>query len=333
MSEPYIRIRTTDPDGTTADITALCRSVTWSGDYRNAARTLSFSPVAGAADKTLPRAPTELGGAVQLRHNGTLLMDAFSLERSRDSLGSTVDVTAYDRGLYLTKNSVYLRVEELTAEAVTASLCRQFGVETGDLAVTGVPVTRNFLGVSLYKIIMTMYSLAADQTGKKYRVRFRGAVLEVVEMAVSDETILLRPGSNLLSCVTRESASNMINSVALYDDECGLLQTRQDDAAVRLYGLMQAAVRAGAYDDPEGHAQKLLAENGLQTTITLNALGSLKLITGNTVAVEEPVTGTYGLFWIISDSHRWKRNVYQTRITVSLEALMDSQTAGSLPSE
>lgn len=333
MTQPYVTIRATDPGGTSADITALCKSVTWSGDYRNAARTLSFSPAVSSADRNLPRAPTELGGSVRLLHGGTLLMDAFSLERSRDSLGSTIDVTAYDRGLYLTKNSVYLRVEELTAEAVTASLCAQFGIETGDLAVTDVPITRNFLNVSLYKIIMTMYTLAADQTGKKYRVRFRGVALEVVEMAVSAETILLRPGSNLLSCVTKESASSMINSVAIYGDEYELLQTRQDDSAVALYGLMQAAVKASDYDNPEGHAKQILAENGLQTTITLNALGNLKLITGNTVAVEEPVTGTYGLFWIISDSHSWKRNVYQTKITVSLEALMDSQTAGSLPAE
>ena len=42
---PYVKIRTTDPDGTTANITSLCRTITWSGDWRNAARTLSFSPV------------------------------------------------------------------------------------------------------------------------------------------------------------------------------------------------------------------------------------------------------------------------------------------------
>lgn len=333
MGQEYLKLRTTDPDGTTADIAALCRSITWSGDYRNASRTLSFSPVASAADKHLPRAPTELGGSVQLLHDGELLMDAFSLERSRDSLGNTVDVTAYDRGLYLTRNGKYMRVTNRTAEAVTASLCGEFGIETGSLAATGVPITRNFLGVSLYKIIMTLYTLAADQTGKKYRIRFRGSELEVVEMAQSEESILLRPGSNLLSCVTKESASRMTNSVAIYDDGFNLIRTQQDSEAVKLYGLMQAAIKSSAYDDPVGHAKQLLVENGIQTTITLNALGNLKLITGNTVAVEEPVTGTYGLFWIISDTHTWKRNVYQTKITVSLEALMDSQTAGSLPTK
>ena len=96
---------------------------------------------------------------------------------------------------------------------------------------------------------------------------------------------------------------------------------------------MQTAIKSSAYEDPVAHAKKILAENGLQTNITVNALGNLKLITGNTVAVHEPVTDTYGLFWIISDTHTWRRNVHQTKLTLSLEALMDSQTAGSLPTE
>ena len=309
MAQPYVKIRTTDPDGTTANITSLCQSITWSGDYRSVARTLSFTPVVSHVDKNLPRAPTELGGSARFWHEADLLMDAYSLERSRDSLGNTIDVTAYDKGLYLTRNSKYMRVTQQTAEAVTAALCGEFGIEVGSLAPTGVPITRNFLGVNLYKIIMTMYTLAADQTGKKYRIRFRGSKLEVVEMRQSEESILLRPGSNLLNCITRESASKMTNSVAIYDDNFNLLSTQEDSEAVKLYGLMQAAIKSSAYDDPAGHAKQMLAENGLQTNITLNALGNLKLITGNTVAVEEPITGTYGLFLIISDTHTWKRNV------------------------
>lgn len=333
MDQPYLKIRATDPDGTTANITELCKSITWSGDWRSAARTLRYSPVMCQDDRYLPRAPTALGGSVQFWHEGELLMDAFALERSRDSLGKTIDVTAYDRGIYLTRNSAFLRVEGQTAEEATARLCGQFGIPVGNLAATGVAQTRNFLGVPLYKIIMTLYTLAADQTGKEYRIRFRGARLEVVEMGVSEETILLKPGCNLLGCVTKESASAMTNSVAIYDEEYNLISTRQDEEAVKLYGLMQAAIRAKAYEDPEGHAGQVLKENGLKTTITVTALGNLKLITGNTVAVEEPVTGTCGLFWIISDSQSIMRNVYQSKLTLSLEGLMDRQTAGSLPTK
>lgn len=333
MEQEYVKIRATNPDGATANITQLCRAITWSGDYRNAARTLSYSPVYSADDVRLPRAPTELGGSVQFWHTSGLLMDAYALERTRDSLGTTIDVTAYDRGLYLTRNSDFRRVENQTPETVTAAVCAKFGISVGNLARTGVPITRNFLGVNLYKLIMTLYTLASAQTGKKYRIRFRGNSLEVVEMEVSEDTILLKPGSNLLSCVTKESASAMTNSVAIYDDQYNLVNTVQDDSAVALYGLMQAAIRSGAYDDPAGHAKQMLAENGLKNTITVNALGSLKLITGNTAVVEELVTDTYGLFWIISDTHTWQRGIYRTKVTLSLEALMDKQTAGSLPTK
>ena len=271
-----LSLRAADPDGTTADIAALCRSVTWSGDWRCAARTLRCSPAVSQDDLHLPRVPTALGGSMQLCVDGALLMDAFALERTRDSLGRTIDVTAYDRGLYLTRNSAFLRVDGQTAEGAAAALCAQFGIRTGTLAATGVPVARNFLGVSLYKIIMTLYSLAADQTGGKYHLRFRGAELEVVEAAQSNESVVLRPGSNLLSCVAKESASAMTNSVAIYDEQSRLTALRQDEAAATLYGLMQTAIRAGAYDDPEGHAARLLKENGLKTTITVSVLGDVR---------------------------------------------------------
>lgn len=333
MKQEYVKIRTTDPGGATANITELCRSITWSGDYRNCARTLRFSPITSDVDRHLPRAPTELGGSAQFWRGSELLMDAYSLERSRDSLGTTIDVTAYDRGLYLKRNSTYKRFEQQTAEAAAAALCGEFGIQTGALAATGVPISRNFLGVNLYKIIMTLYTLAADQTGEKYRIRFRGPKLEVVRMEQTAETILLKPGCNLLYATTRESASAMTNSVAIYDDNFQRLQVVEDGEAVRLYGLMQAAVRASATEDPAATAKKMLEENGLKTTITLQCLGNPKLITGNTVAVQEPVTGVSGLFWILSDTHTWKNGIYQTKLTVDLQELMDSQTAGSLPKE
>lgn len=330
MDRMCVQIRTTDPDGTSADITALCKKITWSGDYRSAARTLAYCPVVSAVAR-FPAAPTALGGAAQFWYGTDLLLDAYNLERSRDSLGNTIDVAAYDRGIYLARNSKYLRVSGQTPEAVTAALCAEYGISVGTLAATGVPITRNFMGVSLYKIIMTLYTLAADQTGDKYHMRFRGKSFEVVRMEQTPETILLRPGCNLLSCQTKESASSMINTVSIYDDNYHLLMTQADSEAVALYGMMQTAIKASGYDDPAAHARQVLAENGLQTTISVLAMGSPKLITGNTVAVEDPSTGLVGLFWIISDTHTWASGVYQTKISLSLEALMDSQTAGSLP--
>ena len=332
MKQYHVELRAIDPDGTSADIMPLCRQVSWSGDYRSVARTLKASPLVSSAAQ-LPRAPIAMGGSVQLKIDGTVMHDGWTMDRTRDSLSHFAELTVYDRGLYLKRNSTYLRVEGQTPESVTRSLCGAYGIEVGSLVATRIPITRNFFGVNLYQIIMTMYSLAADQTGEKYRIRFRGAVLEVVRMEQSTESILLRPGSNLLSSTIRENAANMTNSVAIYDDNCVRVSTQKDMETISLFGLMEAAVKASAYEDPVAHAKKVLRESGLQTTISLQAIGNPKLITGNTVVVHEPVTDTYGLFWITSDTHTWNRGIYQTKVSLSLEALMDRQSAGSVPTE
>ena len=80
-------------------------------------------------------------------------------------------------------------------------------------------------------------------------------------------------------------------------------------------------------------ARDILEQNGISTTITAQCLGNVKLITGNAVAVHEPVTGVDGLFWITADSHTVRRGVYQTKVTLDFRNLMDGQTAGSLPKE
>ena len=51
------------------------------------------------------------------------------------------------------------------------------------------------------------------------------------------------------------------------------------------------------------------------------------------VVVHEPVTGTDGLFWILSDSHTTVSGVYQTTVTLDFRNLMDQQEAGSVPTE
>ena len=45
------------------------------------------------------------------------------------------------------------------------------------------------------------------------------------------------------------------------------------------------------------------------TTITARCQGSIKLKTGNTVVVHEPVTGTDGLFGVQSDRHSWSKGL------------------------
>lgn len=323
-----LKIRTWSLDGAkTEHVTEKVQAKTWSGSYKDCARQLSFS--------VLPEALAELGGMARLYKDADILFSGHIVSRNRDSLGKTVDCSALDNGLYLKRNSTYMAVRKQTPEAVTAQLCGEFGVPCGELAATGVPLSRNFLGVSLYQIIQTMYTLAAEQTGKQYQIRFRSNHLTVVEKAVGPESIRLVPGSNLLSCRSAESIERMVNRVAVYDDDKfkKVAQYDSPENYVALYGLMQKAIRASEKENPETAARDILEQNGISTTITAQCLGNVKLITGNAVAVHEPVTGVDGLFWITADSHTVRRGVYQTKVTLDFRNLMDGQTAGSLPKE
>lgn len=326
--DDLLKIRTWSLDGAkTEHVTEKVQAKTWSGSYKDCARQLSFS--------VLPEALAELGGMARLYKDADILFSGHIVSRSRDSLGKTVDCSALDNGLYLKRNSTYMAVRKQTPEAVTAQLCGEFGVPCGDLAATGVPLSRNFLGVSLYQIIQTMYSLAAEQTGKQYQIRFRSNHLTVVEKALGPESIRLVPGSNLLSCRSAESIEKMVNRVAVYDGDKfkKVAQYDSPENYVALYGLMQKAIRASEKEDPEAAAKDILEQNGISTTITAQCLGNVKLITGNAVAVHEPVTGVDGLFWITADSHTVRRGVYQTKVTLDFRNLMDGQAAGSLPKE
>lgn len=325
--DDLLKIRTWARDGgKTAHITELVQSKTWSGSYQDCARKLTYT--------ALPQALSELGGRVRLYHEADILFSGSVFARRRGSLDETFSVTAYDRGIYLKKNETYRKVRNQTPEAVTAQLCAEFGIQTGTLAATGVALSRNFLPATLYQVIQTMYTLASEQTGKQYQIRFRSDALEVVEKARGPETLRLIPGSNLLSCESSDSIEDLVTSVAVYDDTYRLLTSYDSPDGLRsLYGLMQQAIRASDKEDPAQSARQILEENGVKTTITARCLGNTKLITGNAVVVHEPVTGTDGLFWILSDSHTTADGIYQTTVTLDFRNLMDKQEAGSVPTE
>ncbi len=150
-----LKIRTWSLDGKkTEHITPFVQSKTWSGSYRDCARQLSFS--------VTPEALCELGGKVRLYHEADILFSGHVVSRQRDSLGQTIDCEALDNGLYLKRNSTYLAVRKQTPEAVTRELASEFGIPCGTLAVTGVSLSRNLLGVSLYQIIQTLYTLTSE---------------------------------------------------------------------------------------------------------------------------------------------------------------------------
>ena len=70
-------------------------------------------------------------------------------------------------------------------------------------------------------------------------------------------------------------------------------------------------------------------DDGVMTqTVTVDVLGDLSLITGQTVVVRENKTGLQGIFWIDADVHTWKRDNYYCKLTLNCRNVVSGSTAG-----
>lgn len=318
----------------TLDITELVQTVTWSGDYQQCARTLEFELTASSfADKNVPVIKCELGSAVTLKQNSRILFEGYIFERQKDTESNVINITCYDRGIYLKRNEAYYTFDGEAPEVITRRICSEYDIKIGSLAATGAKVNRNFIGVSLYNIIMTCYTIASEKTGKQYIIRFNKSELNVIEKAVTDETLIIEGGSNLMSASTTESIASVINQVVIYNSDDVLIKTQNNADSVKMYGLMQSYLKQSEGEDVADKAKKMLSDNDVSQKIEINNLGNIANIAGGTVVVKEPYTGLYGLFYIDADVHTWKLGHYYNKLTVNFKNIMDEQEAGSLPNK
>lgn len=313
----------------TYDATQFVDAVTWSGEYTQCSRSLNFSLV---MEQDNPAVRCDLGSAVAFKEDEQLLFDGFIVSRQKSTGSNKIEIQCFDRGLYLKKNKGVYKFSGTTAENVVKRVCGDFGIPTGDIAQTGVPITRNFIGVNLYDIIMTAYTFVAEKTGASYLTVFKGDKLCVVEKRVNDETIIIEGGANLMEASCTESIEKMVNQVVIYNKDDKIVKTLKDDNAIKTYGLMQEYIKQGDDgNEATKKAQKLLNDNGYSQKMTVEALGDTSNITGGTVVVREPYTGVYGLFYIDSDTHTWKNGLYFNKMVVNFRNIMDETEAGNLP--
>ena len=64
-------------------------------------------------------------------------------------------------------------------------------------------------------------------------------------------------------------------------------------------------------------------------SVTVTCSGDTRIITGETVAVEDPETGLTGIFWVDADTHTWQGGDYTLRLTLNCRNVMETGNSGS----
>ena len=273
----------------------------------------------------------EIGDLVTMTDGGEKKFVGIVLQRSLGSEDSTMAFTAFDYGYYLQRNDGTYKFTGATPEEMTRLACADRGIPIAQMPHTGIPLRRKFTGVKLNQLITTAWTLASEKNGKVYAIRYTPAGLLVKERTVSTSSLVLKAASNLMNATTKEDATQMVNIVAIYDQNGNFLRRMGDSEAQKLCGVMEQHVTQGndGAARADASAKKILADGKLQKTVTVNVLGDMSLLTGETVVVREGKTGLTGIFWIDADVHTWKNKNYYTKLTLNCRNVMATADAGS----
>lgn len=325
MELAYELLLTPPGGGVPRDLAQLVQSITWSGSDTEAARALSLS-LAVPRDGSVELPQLVEGSALTFRVKGDPLFTGPLLSATTTSQSAVVDLSAMDNGRFLVGNEGWYQFNDTGPEQAAAAVCGDFGIPVAALAPGGATASRKFPGVSLDKIIKTMYALAADKSGKRFVLRFTGAgALEVVEKP-SSATVEIQ---STMSVTNTWDISKLQNSVAIYTDTGALVRRVQDQGSIDLNGRLEHVITQRKDEDAGPEAQAWLEDHGLQQNLTVETLGDTRLISGNAVKLRDTGSGVSGLFWIETDTHTWKNKNYFTKVKLNFRNLMDESTAGS----
>ncbi|MEG0153649.1 MAG: hypothetical protein RR744_10855 [Cellulosilyticaceae bacterium] len=306
------------------DITSIVSSVTIAGEYRSCCRTLDFGIIKSQTDKNTHTVPINLGNNIKIVENGKVIFHGIVWGRNKSSDANEIDFSCKDYGIYLTKNRHSYKFKGITPENIVKKVCADFGIKVGTIAQTGKSISRNFMGVSLYDIIKTCYTLAND---KKYLFIFEGDKLNVVEKGVI-ACDSIESSINLLTVNVSETLNSMTNRVSIFDKDDKLIKNIENANDIKLYGLMSEYIKVqDSKEDYNLKANKMLS--GIEQKIGVTNFGDAQYMTGKIVIVKDPYTGLNGKFYIDADEHNWKNGIYTNKLTLNFQNLMDEAESGS----
>lgn len=308
------------------DVTQLVETVTWSGDYTQAARQLEFSTVSLPYDKNIPKVDIALGSMVKFYENNKEIFRGYVFSREKKYNSTTISYTAFDVCIYLLKNEGVYNFKGKKPEEITNKIFNDFKIPKGNIVSTGYKINRKFFGVTLYDIIMTSYTLASIQNKKKYMITSNKGKVSVEEKGKITLDIRFDNGGNIIDSNYSEDINDMVNRVLVVDDNGKTVAEGKKANWIKSYGQFQKILKQEEGKNSKDQANSEL--KGINRKASISGFGDTSCITGCGVTVKDSYTGLIGLFYIDSDTHTWTNGLYTIDLTLNFVNIMNVIEAG-----
>lgn len=311
--------------GEKLDITNLLINVTWSGDYKSCARKLEFSLISSPMDKNIPKVDIPIMSIISFYEDDNELFRGFVYEREKSS-DNAMSFLCYDYCAKLNDIKVFKNIKNQTASTIYNNFLTEYGLNKGDIIQANTGVTKVFLGVTAYDMIMTAYTEEAKNTGKKYMLYSRGNKFYASEKGIVKLKLSFEEGKNILSSSFKESVSNMVNKVLIVDENGNKVSEVKNEEWHKAYGLFQDVYKQQEGKDSNAEAKAMLKD--IEQTCSLTGFGDTTCITGYGVQVKDTHTGLVGLFYIDSDTHTWEGGNYTIDLELNFKNIMNEVSVG-----
>ena len=269
-----------------------------------AAATLTATVLTAPADTYFLKLSMAVGDPVRLLDdNGKeiFLGSVHQLDRTPQA----VTLTAYDRGLYLTRNELY-GVYAGTGKAIAAKIAGELGIPLGTVEDDG-----------LRRTIVTgagqsAFSILRRAVGEGREIAVKDGALTVTKQ---DPIVYVLPVQDILEVTSRASIREMVNRAVVVGRNGLALASAENAGEITAYGRFQQV--RGKDGDPAEQAKAALQGRVLSARVTL--LGNLAYRCGGTVKADRPQWGLEGAYSVTAHEHRWEKGLFTT--SLSLEAI------------
>ena len=317
------------------EFTQYVTTCTWAGSMEEAGRSITFSIAytTAAKDKAFVNFKIELGEEIQLKYydkekNEFLIFSGIVFLKNRNSESYTMEFKAYDRLIYLAKSEVQMKFSQVPVADVVKNVCAALGVTVGKLhedlnvicdfiadGMTGTEAIQRGLETcrAWYGYRYKMVMLDDNGTQKLNVVRADGQ--DAVEgFKITDIT-------NLTNAQHGTSIEDMVNQVAIVNDNGTITGYVKLEKEIKKYGLLQKVYKYNSKQNTENAAKLLLQKEKEHSSLTAN--GNIQCISGFVVEIEEEQIK--GKFMIMSDSHRIEKNNHTMDLTLDYIVEKDSR--------